>query len=75
MSVDGRLVTLMTHPEIVSLIRAGAAELRLGVERGDHVVPNIKEAFPVTAEMELDQVRRHFGYLSQQGTTPCRADD
>ena len=72
--MDGRLVTLMTHPEIVSLIRAGAAELRLGVERGDHVVPNIKEAFPVTAEMELDQVRRHFGYLSQQGT-PCRADD
>ena len=57
MSVDGQLVTLMTHPEIVSLIRAGAAELRLGVERGDHLVPNIKEAFPVTAEMELEQVQ------------------
>ena len=41
------------------LCRAGAGdnELRLTVERGDHIVPNIREAFPVKTSQELDQVR------------------
>ena len=53
------LVTLMTHPEIVSLIRAGAGDTELGltVERGDHIVPNIREAFPAKTEQELEQVK------------------
>ena len=57
-SVGDTLVTLMTHPEIVSFIRTGAGdtELRITVERGDHIVPNIREAFPVKTEQDLDQV-------------------
>ena len=58
-SVGDTLVTLMTHPEIVSLIRTGAGDTELGltVERGDHIVPNIREAFPVKTEQELEQVK------------------
>ena len=35
---------------------AGDTELRLTVERGDHIVPNIREAFPAKTSQELDQV-------------------
>ena len=56
-SVNDTLVTLMTHPEIVSLIKnMEAGVLRLGVERGDHVIPSIRECFPVKTEQELEQV-------------------
>ena len=56
-SVNDTLVTLMTHPEIVSLIRkVESGVLRLGIERGDHVIPSIKECFPVKTEQELEQV-------------------
>jgi len=56
-SVNDLLVTLMTHPEIVSLIKnVDTGALRLGVERGDHVIPSIKECFPVKTEQELEQM-------------------
>ena len=56
-SVNGVLVTLMTHPEIVEIIRAVREEtISLAVERGDHIRPNIKECFPVNTTEELEQV-------------------
>ena len=59
MSVDGQLVTLMTHPEIVEIIRAVQEDsLTLTVERGDHVVPNLKECFPTNTTEEVEQVGR-----------------
>ena len=58
-SVGASLVTLMNHPEIVSLIRAGGQELSLTLERGDHIVPNIREAFPDKTEHEIDKVREN----------------
>ena len=57
-SVNGVLVTLMTHPEIVEIIRAVREDtITLSVERGDHSRPNIKECFPVKTTEELEQVR------------------
>ena len=48
----------MTHGEIVELIKAGgeSGTLVMEVERGDHVVPNIRECFPVKTEQELEEV-------------------
>ena len=48
----------MTHGEIVKLIKTGgdSGTLVMEVERGDHVVPNIRECFPVKTEQELEQV-------------------
>jgi len=56
-TVNGVLVTLMTHPEIVEIIRAVQEDsLTLTVERGDHVVPNLKECFPTNTTEELEQI-------------------
>ena len=56
-SVNGTLVTLMTHPEVVNLIKGvEGTTLSLTVERGDHIIPNMKECFPVKTESELEQV-------------------
>lgn len=57
-AVDGQLVTMMTHAEIVELIRTSGVSgvLSLQVARGDHIVPNIKECFPVKTEQELEQM-------------------
>ena len=56
-SVEGVLVTLMTHPEIVEMIRAVKEDtISLAVERGDHIRPNLKECFPVKTTEELEQV-------------------
>ena len=58
-SVEGVLVTLMTHPEIVEMIRGVRGDsITLSVERGDHIRPNLKECFPVKTTEELDQVRK-----------------
>ena len=48
----------MTHGEIVELIKTGgeSGTLMMEVERGDHVVPNIRECLPVKTEQELEQV-------------------
>jgi len=56
-SVNGVLVTLMTHAEIVQVIRNVTDEnLTLGIQRGDHIIPNIKECFPVKTEQEIEQM-------------------
>ena len=56
-SVNDTLVTLMTHDEIVQLIRSvSGGSVTLQVQRGDHVVPNIKECFPEEAAKTNCQV-------------------
>jgi hypothetical protein len=49
--VEGQLVTMMTHPEVVQCIRAVQGEsLGLRVQRGDHIVPSMEECFPARQE-------------------------
>jgi len=53
-NVQHELVTLMTHPQVVSLIKAVKGDtLEMRVERGDHVVPNMQECFPVKSEQDI----------------------
>jgi len=53
-AVQQELVTLMTHPQVVNIIKGVAGDtLEMKVERGDHVVPNIQECFPIKNEDEL----------------------
>ena len=56
-NVQHELVTMMTHPQVVSLIKSVSNNiLEMTVERGDHVVPNMKECFPVKTEHDLVKV-------------------
>ena len=56
-NVQHELVTLMTHPQVVSLIKAVKGDtLEMRVERGDHVVPNMQECFPVKSEQDIVKV-------------------
>ena len=57
-NVQEELVTLMTHPQVVTLIKAVKGDtLEMRVERGDHVVPNMQECFPVKSEQDIVQVK------------------
>merc|ERR1711936_623583 len=48
---------MMTHPEVVNLIRGVRGNtLRLKVERGDHVVPNIQECFPIKTQDDYNEM-------------------
>ena len=56
-SVNGTLVTLMTHPEVVNLIKGiEGHSLTMTVERGDHIIPSMKECFPIKSVEEYEQV-------------------
>ena len=56
-SVNGTLVTLMTHPEVVTLIKGiEGHSLTMTVERGDHIIPSMKECFPIKSVEEYEQV-------------------
>jgi len=55
--VQGELITMMTHPQVVNLIRGVRGNiLKLKVERGDHVVPNIQECFPIKTEEDYNEM-------------------
>ena len=57
-NVQGELVTLMTHPQVVNLIKSVRIDtLEMTIERGDHVVPNMQECFPVKTEDDLIKVQ------------------
>ena len=57
-NVQEELVTLMPHPQVVTLIKAVMGDtLEMRVERGDHVVPNMQECFPVKSEQDIVQVK------------------
>jgi len=52
-SVQDTLVTMMKHAEVVSLIKSVTGDnLKLTVERGDLVVPNMSDCFPMPENME-----------------------
>jgi len=54
--VDGKRVTMLTHPEAVHCIReVRGLTLSLMVQRGDHIVPNIAECFPASKGISHDQ--------------------
>eukprot|EP00092_Neocalanus_flemingeri_P020876 GFUD01022614.1.p1 GENE.GFUD01022614.1~~GFUD01022614.1.p1 ORF type:complete len:233 (-),score=56.25 GFUD01022614.1:66-764(-) len=56
-SVNGTLVTLMTHPEVVSLIKGVEGHtLTMVVERGDHIIPSMKECFPKQSKEEHEEM-------------------
>jgi len=56
-SVNGTLVTLMTHPEVVTLIKGiEGHSLTMSVERGDHIIPSMKECFPIKSVEEYEQM-------------------
>jgi len=45
--INGVNVLEMSHDECTKLIKSAGNTLDLKVERGDHIVPNIHEAFPI----------------------------
>ena len=50
--VEKELVTLKTHQEAVDVIKAVKGDsLELTIQRGDHIVPNLSECFPVGEEV------------------------
>jgi len=55
--VEGRLVTMMTHTEVVSWIKAVLGDsLSLRIQRGDHIIPNISECFPIKSQEQLEEM-------------------
>ena len=71
-NVQHELVTLMTHPQVVSLIKGVSGNiLEMTIERGDHVVPNMQECFPVKHDLVkvilliLDNLYRHTYHTYQ----------
>ena len=50
-------MTRMNHKEVVTIIKGvKGKELKMKIERGDHIIPNIGESFPVEAEEEFKRV-------------------
>merc|ERR1712045_522748 len=45
----------MSHDECTKLIKSAGNTLDLKVERGDHIVPNIHEAFPIKKDESDNQ--------------------
>ena len=57
LSVQGKVVNNMTHKEVVNIIKGVKEnELKLKIERGDHIIPNIGESFPIEAVEEMKRV-------------------
>ena len=70
-SVQNTLVTLMKHCEVVELIRSvGGDTMSLTVERGEMVVPNIAECFPLTdptQDMTEEERRMYYQEAMNKG--------
>merc|ERR1711971_1248451 len=68
---QGGLITMMTHPQVVNLIRGVRGNiLKLKVERGDHVVPNIQECFPIKTEEDYNEEHSNFHWRFVQQKSP-----
>merc|ERR1711962_131464 len=69
--VQGELITMMTHPQVVNLIRGVRGNtLRLKVERGDHVVPNIQECFPIKTQEDYNEESSNFHWRFVKQKSP-----
>lgn len=55
--VNGISVLEMSHEECAKLIKGAGDSMDIKVERGDHIVPNIHEAFPIKKE-EVDDKKK-----------------
>lgn len=55
--INGVSVLEMSHDECTQLIKGAGDTLDIKVERGDHIVPNIHEAFPIKKD-ETDDKRK-----------------
>lgn len=72
-SVEDTLVTLMKHGQVVDLIkRVSGPSLRITVERGELVVPNMADCFPVTGDRDLEAMteeerRLYWKHAMDQG--------
>merc|ERR1719495_2808374 len=59
-SVNNTLVTLMTHPEVVALIKGVEGnKINMTIQRGDHIIPSIKECFPIKTAEEMERMTEH----------------
>lgn len=72
-SIQSKLVTMMGHGEVVNFIKSVTGNtLEMTVERGEIVVPNISECFPVKSEMDLEKMteeerRQYWEQAMKQG--------
>ena len=72
-SIQSKLVTMMGHGEVVDFIKSVTGNtLEMTVERGEIVVPNISECFPVKSEMDLEKMteeerRQYWEQAMKQG--------
>merc|ERR1711974_99095 len=72
--VQGELITMMTHPQVVNLIRGVRGNtLRLKVERGDHVVPNIQECFPIKTQEDYNEEHSNFHWRFVKQKSPMES--
>ena len=56
-NIQSQLVTMMGHGEVVNFIKSVSGDsLEMTVERGELVVPNISECFPVKSELDLEKM-------------------
>jgi len=56
-NIQSQLVTMMGHGEVVNFIKSVSGDsLEMTVERGELVVPNISECFPVKSEQDLEKM-------------------
>jgi len=66
--VDNKDVTEMTHEQVVQLIKNHSGlELSLVIERGEHVIPSISDAFPVPKEMKEEDKLAYYEEAMKKG--------
>ena len=76
LSVQDKVVDRMTHKEVVNIIKGvNGKNLKMKIERGDHIIPNIAESFPIEEVENMRKVRKreiwsNFSYLYIVPTDP-----
>ena len=72
-SIQSQLVTNMAHGEVVTFIKNIAGDsMEMSVERGEIVVPNITDCFPIKSEADLEKMteeerRQYWQEAMKQG--------
>lgn len=70
-AVGEQLVTQLSHAEAVAAVQAVEGNrLELTLQRGDHIVPNLAECFPVHQEEE-EELHNYFARAAKAGVG-CR---
>lgn len=65
--INGQSVFEMSHNEAINCIKQAGNNLNLVVERGDHIVPSMNEAFPQYKKKEEDDLpKREKPYYQKQ---------